>query len=407
MRGLTLKRFLFFCFSAIIFISCQKANQQRDISHLSWDEIVAAAKGTTVNLIMWQGDPYINAYMNNFVVPELKKNYAIDLKIANGQGSQIVQILMTEIEAKKQTSEIDLMWINGETFYQLRQIKALYGPFTDRLPNAEYIDFENPFIKYDFQQEVNGYECPWGNVQLAIIYDSTRVPSPPKTMQELEAYVKKHPGKFTIGSDFTGMTILKSFLIALAGGAAELRGAFDQKKYAFYSAQLWDYLNRLKPYFWKAGKTFPAAVAPMHQMFANGELDFTISNNDGEVDNKVVLGFFPPTARAYVFDSGTIQNSHYMGIPNHSGNKAGAMAVCDFLISPEAQLQKMNPEVWGDGTILALDKLPEEWREKFQHIPTRKYAPKREEIQSKALPELAPEYMIRLYEDFRRNVIEK
>jgi putative spermidine/putrescine transport system substrate-binding protein len=96
-----------------------------------------------------------------------------------------------------------------------------------------------------------------------------------------------------------------------------------------------------------------------------------------------------------------------MGIASHSGNKAGAMAVCNFLISPAAQLEKMNPQVWGDGTILALDRLPEEWREKFLHIPTRKYAPQRADIQSKALPELAPEYMIRLYEDFRKNVIEK
>jgi putative spermidine/putrescine transport system substrate-binding protein len=297
MRDLTLKHVSLLFLSAFLFTNCQKANRQQDISHLSWEEIVATAKGTTVNLIMWQGDPYINAYMNNYVVPKLKENHNLDLKIANGQGSQIVQILMTEIEAKKQTSEIDLMWINGETFYQLRQINALYGPFTDRLPNAQYIDFANPFSKYDFQQEVNGYECPWGNVQLAIIYDSTRVNSPPKTMQELEAYVKARPGKFTVGSDFTGMTLLKSFLIALAGGEAELRGAFDQEKYARYSAQLWDYLNRIKPYFWKEGKTFPSAVAPMHQMFANGELDFTMSNNDGEVDNKVLLGFFPPTAR--------------------------------------------------------------------------------------------------------------
>jgi len=93
-----------------------------------------------------------------------------------------------------------------------------------------------------------------------------------------------------------------------------------------------------------------------------------------------------------------------MGIAGHSGNKAGAMAVCNFLISPEAQLEKMNPQVWGDGTILAIDKLPEAWREKFQHIPMRQFAPKRAEIQSKALPELAPEYMIRLYEDFRKEV---
>jgi len=250
-------------------------------------------------------------------------------------------------------------------------------------------------------------ECPWGNVQLAIIYDSKRIQDPPRNMQQLAAFVKQHPGKFTIGSDFTGMTFLKSLLIAISGSRSELSGPFNQQKYAKYSAQLWDYLNSIKPYFWKEGKTFPDAVAPMHQMFANGELDFTMSNNDGEVDNKVLQGLFLDSARAYVLDSGTIQNSHYMGIVNRSANKAAAMVVCNLLISPEAQLEKLKPAIWGDGTVLDVHLLQTDWQQKFQSVPGRKYAPKREDINPLALPELAPEYMIHLYDDFRKHVIEK
>jgi len=250
-------------------------------------------------------------------------------------------------------------------------------------------------------------ECPWGNVQLAIIYNSERVSNPPRNMAELEDYVKQHPGKFTIGSDFTGMTLLKSFLIALSGGKQTLSGPFDPVKYEKYSKQLWEYINRIKPYFWKAGKTFPDAVAPMHQMFAAGELDFTMSNNDGEVDNKVLQGLFPKSSRAYVPDSGTIQNSHYIGIVKQSSHKAGAMIVCNFLISPEAQLEKLKPGVWGDGTVLDVAKLPANWQQEFRNVPGRQYAPNRAEINSRALPELAPEYMIHLYDDFRKYVIEQ
>jgi ABC-type uncharacterized transport system YnjBCD substrate-binding protein len=49
---------------------------------------------------------------------------------------------MTEQQANKSNSDIDLMWINGETFYQLKQINGLYGPWTDKLPNAKNIDFK-------------------------------------------------------------------------------------------------------------------------------------------------------------------------------------------------------------------------------------------------------------------------
>lgn len=378
-----------------------------DPSSASWEQIAAEARGQTVTLAMWQGDPLINDYMKNYVAPALKDQYGVTLNIVGNQGNSIVSTLMTEAEAGKEESSYDLMWINGETFYQLRQVNALHGPFVDKLPNAAMIDFGNPFINTDFQQPVEGYECPWGNVQLAIIYDTARVPNPPRTRQQLEEYVKAHPGTFTFDNSFTGMTFLKSLLIDIAGGPQQLAGPFDSAKYATYSAQLWEYINRLKPYFWKEGKTYPASVAPLHQMFANGEVHFTMSNNDGEVDNKVLQGIFPNTARAYVLDAGTIQNSHFMGIAKRSAHKAGAMVVCNFLISPEAQLRKLAPNVWGDGTVLDITRLPAEWGAKFRNVPGRRYAPPRQQIQPKALMELAPEYMIRLFDDFRIHVIQK
>lgn len=397
---------------AFIFLitSCNKkenTSTSTDILNESWDTIVAHAKGTDVSLIMWQGDPFINKYMQNYVVPELKKQFDIDLNISAGQGNDLVKIVMTDKEAGKKTGTIDLNWINGETFFQMRQINGLFGPFTHKLPNIQYVDLQNPFIGIDFQQNIDGYESPWGNVQLALIYDSVRVTTTPKTLDELENWVKQNPGKFTIPYEFTGLTLLKSWLIGIAGSEKELEGKFDEEKYKKYSALLWQKLNAMKKYFWKEGETFPNSLAQLHQMFANGEVYFTMSNNDGEVDNKVLQGLFPETARSYVYNSGTIQNSHYMGIIFNAPNKAGAMVVCNFLMSPEAQYEKMKPEVWGDGTILNMQKLSPEWQQKFTNIPTRKYAPLRKDIQPYALMELAPEYMIRMFDDFRTEVIEK
>ena len=41
-----------------------------------------------------------------------------------------------------------------------------------------------------------------------------------------------------------------------------------------------------------------------------------------------------------------------------ANQQEGAMVVADFLLSPEAQLEKQRADVWGDGTVLALDRLP-------------------------------------------------
>ena len=386
-------------------IGCEKDKRvPQDIAGMSWDTIEARAKGQTVHMMMWMGDPLINAYMNEYVRPELKNRFDINLEIASGQGSQIVNHLITEKEAGKSTSALDMVWINGETFYQLRQIDALEGPFVDKLPNSKWINWDNPFIGMDFQQPVNGMECPWGNVQLTFIYDSARVIQPPVNFAALPEWIRSHPGKFTIPLEFTGMTVLKSWMISMAEKKEEFYGPFSEETYNKYSSMLWDTLNELKPYLWKEGKSFPESLSATHQMYAAGELAFTFSNNDSEVDNKVKTGFFPKTSKAYFIEPGTIQNSHYLGLIKGGQSNLAAMVVINFLISPEAQSRKMDPEIWGDGTVLDIQRLPEKWQETFNSIPNRQRAPKRDI--NKALMEPDPEYMIRLYKDYRDHVTD-
>jgi len=394
------------CLTALLLMACQSGEPPEDqVLEQSWDEIEAEAAGESLTMMMWMGDPSINDYMNGYVVPELRDRYGIELEIVSGQGSQIVSTLLSELESGRRTSQLDLLWINGETFFQLRQIDALFGPFTEKLPHSAYVDYDDPFIGTDFQQPIEGMEAPWGNVQFALIYDETEVETPPQNPAALADWVRANPGRFTIPNEFAGLTLLKSLLIAMAGPET-LYGPFDEEVYERWSGELWDYLNDLKPHFWRSGQTFPSSLAQLHQLFANGEVAFTMSNNESEVDNKIAEGLFRETSRAYVPESGTIQNAHYLGIPRQATSKAAALVAINFLMSPEAQLEKMKPEVWGDGTVLDLARLPAAWQQRFAEIPGRKRAPDRAAIEGRALQELAPEYMIRLAEDFRREVIE-
>ena len=397
---------LLITFLAIGLTGCASdSDADHDVLDQTWEAIEAEAEGTSLTMMMWMGDPAINDYMADFVVPELKTRYGIELDIVSGQGSQIVSTLLSEIESGRSTSQLDLIWLNGETFFQLREIDALFGPFTDALPHSEYVDYDDPFIGIDFQQPIDGYEAPWGNVQFTLIYDSAVVESPPQTPEELAAWVQEHPGTFTLPNEFAGMTLLKSLMMAKAGPET-LYGEFDEAVYETWSSELWAYLNDLKPYFWRSGRTFPSTLSQQHQLFSSGEVAFTMSNNDSEVDNKVAQGVFPESSRAYVLESGTIQNSHYLGIPKHSDNKAAALVAINFMMSPEAQYEKIQPDVWGDGTVLDRDRLPAEWQQRFDDIPGRERAPDRADIEPYAQQELAPEYMMRLSDDFRTYVME-
>lgn len=395
------------CLCVCLVFGCERGSGQQELPSGSWEQVEESARGSRVRIGMWAGDPLINAFMKDWVAKKLKEQYDITFEQISAQGNNLVSKLMVDLETGCSSGDYDLVWINGETFFQLRKLNALAGPFTDRLPNSAYIDWSSPFVAIDFQQPVEGYECPWGSVQLALIYNSQTVADPPKTCDALAAWIRQNPGRFTFDTGFTGLTFLKCLLYDFAGGPKSLDGPFDEEKYKEASSKLWAWLRELRPYLWREGRTFPEGVAQLHQLFNNGEVDFTMSNNDGEVDNKVMQGILPETARAYFLESGTIRNSHYVGIPVNAPNKAGAMVVANFLISFEAQLQKAKPAVWGDGTVLSLSSLPGEWKDKFAMTEGRTRVSPRAELESRALMEPAPEIMIRLDAGLRSEIIEQ
>ncbi|MDQ6814794.1 MAG: ABC transporter substrate-binding protein [Bacteroidota bacterium] len=384
----------------------QSATTDVNIEKLSWPQIEQIGKGKAVTMVMSVGSKGVNKCMNEFVIPELLQRFGIKMNIINGQGKEIVSNIMSEKEAGKAVGQADLCWINGETFYQLRQIDGLFGPYTDKLPNSKFVDYSNPIIKYDFQEEVKGYETPWSLAAFSLIYDSARVKQAPVSMQDFEQYWKAHPGKFTIPNDFSGLTLIKTWLIELAGKPDALDGKFDQHKYDQYSQQLWSWLNKNKQYFWKKGETFPANNTLVSQMFANGELDFALSFSVADIDLKIAEGVYPATSKPLILKAGSIQNANYIGITANSAQKAAAMVVCNFLISPEAQAKKADLNFSGAHTVLSEKKLSSADQERFNVLATVKHGLQPKDLEGKAIKEPAPMYMIKVSDDFRKKVIE-
>lgn len=373
------------------------------LAMLPWDSVVSRARGTTVTWRMWRGDPSVNAYIDGWAAPRLLRRFGIALRAVEGQGAEVVNQLQVEREAGARGTA-DLVWINGETFHQLRQAGLLYGPWAGRLPGAAYVDSASPIVLHDFEQRPAGYESPWGTVQFALIYDSARTPSPPRSYAEVAAWIHRHPGRFTHDQAFTGVTFLKQLMYALGGGVGRFQGGFDEDTYRVGSARVWAWLADVRPALWRQGEAYPGTVAELHRLFANGEVDFTMSNNQNEVVTKIRQGLFPPTARALLLRDGTIANAHYLGIPVNAPNPAGAMVVADFLLSPEAQLEKAKPAVWADGTVLATDRLPPEWRARFRALEADPRALPRDSLRRYARPEVAPEYHERIAADWRARI---
>ncbi len=391
--------------------ACAKpAERGRDvatIAALPWDSVVARARGTTVLWRMWRGDPAINAYVDAWVAPRVKAQFGVTLRAVDGQGPELVNALVTEREAGQGEGTASLLWINGETFAQLRREKLLGGPWAGRVPNGAFVDSGSPIISRDFEQDPAGYESPWGTVQFAMIYDSARTPEPPRSFGELAAWIRVHPGRFTHDQGFTGVTFLKMLMYAKGGGVAGLQGGFKEAAYVNARDSAFTWLRGATPAFWRKGETYPPDVASMHRLFANGEIDFSMSNNQNEVAGKVRRGTLPPSSRALLLRDGTIANAHFLGIPFNAPSAAGAMVVANFLLSPEAQLEKQKPEVWADGSVLSRARLPAEWQARFGALERDSYTLPDDSLKRYARPEVSPVYHERILADwrsaFRRN----
>ncbi|MEO5590384.1 MAG: ABC transporter substrate-binding protein [Gemmatimonadaceae bacterium] len=372
-------------------------------ANLPWDSVVARAKGSTVQWRMWRGDPAINNYVDQWVAPRLLREYGITLSTIDGQGPEIVNQLVVEREARARGTT-DLVWINGETFHNLRKESLLLGPWANRLPAAKYLDSTSLIVVRDFEQPIDGLESPWGRVQFTLIYDTLRVRSPPRTVAQLATWIRAHPGRFTHDQQFTGTTFLKAVLYSVNGGPGRFEGGFREQVYDEGSSRLWSWIDSVRPYFWRGGQTYPAGVADLHRLFANGEVDFTMSINQNEVVTKVRQGVLPGTARALLLRDATIGNAHYLGIPLSAPNAAGAMVVANFLLSPEAQLEKLRPDVWSDGTVLDVGKLPSAVASRFRAIDIDPRSVPRDTLRRYEAPEVAAEYTERIAKEWKSRV---
>jgi putative spermidine/putrescine transport system substrate-binding protein len=359
---------------------------------MSWDDIVAEAEGQTLYWYMWGGSDMVNSFVMGYVADRLREEYGVTLQMVPVSDAVIyVNKVLGEKQAGRDTGgSVDLVWINGENFRTMREADLLFGPFSERLPNIRYVDTDDPSIANDFGYPVEGYESPYGSAQVVMIYDSARVPEPPGTVESLLAWVRRNPGRFTypVLPDFTGSVFVRHVFYDTAGGFDRLLGPFDQQVFDQVASATWDRLNEIEPHLWRKGQTYPENRAQLQQLFSNGEVYFDISYNPAEAAGLVAQGRYPESTRTYVFDGGTIGNTHYVAIPYNSPHKAAAMVAANLLLDPATQLEKAKPSVWGDLTTLSIDRLPARWQRRFEALPRPPQVLPMSTLEEHKIPEL-------------------
>jgi len=364
-----------------------------------WAEIAQAARGQTVFFHAWAGDRKVNAYIR-WAGEQLERRFGVTLRhVKIDDAANVISLLLAEKAAgRRRGGRADLVWINGENFHAMKEAGLLFGPFAERLPNYRFVDTENkPATVIDFALPTQGYESPWGHSQLTFYYDSARLEDPPRSAGALLEWAEANPGRFTYPAppDFLGTTFLKQVLYERIDDRRLLAREPNDAEFAGATEALWSYLDSLHPHLWRRGRTFPPNGPALRQMMADAEIDLAFAFNPADAASSIAQGLLPESVRAYILENGTIANAHFVAIPFNARAKQAAMVTANFLLSPEAQARKADPNVWGDPTVLDLDALPEPARAAFAELPRAEAIPPAEDL-ARSLAEPHPAWMTRL-----------
>ena len=327
----------------------------------NWDSVLAAAKGQTVNWYIWGGSDSINAYVDNFYGKALKERYDITLnRVPIADTADAVNQVLSEKQAGKEVGAVDLIWINGENFFTLKQASLLYPDWAQKLPNSALVNWDNPAINLDFGHPVDNLESPWSSAQFQFVYDSARIKADelPRSYAALKDWACANPGRFTYvdptgSGGFLGARFIKGALYELSGGAEQWQ-KFDQSVWDKHAPALWAYLNELEPCLWRGGETYPKDESELVTLFANSEVDFSMTHDITGAGRWIADGRMPATARAFVFDKFMIGDFNYVAIPLNAPNKAAALVLANLLLDPEFQAAQILPEN-GFGLGYAID----------------------------------------------------
>ncbi|MFQ3583586.1 MAG: ABC transporter substrate-binding protein [Cyanobacteriota bacterium] len=383
-----------------------QVSAQENLESLTWADILAQARGSQVNWAMWSGSEAINGFVDGWVKTQLQERYDIRLnRIPLTDTVEAVNKVIGEVQAGLRSGgSIDLIWINGNNFRTLKQGDLLYGPFAEKLPSLEFYNPDD--IATDFGLPIAGYSAPYTGNYFIMAYNAERVPNPPRSYAELLTWAEANPGRFTYVAppDFHGSRFLLGALYGVTGGYAQYSGPdFDAELWAKQSPAVVNYLKELDPFLWRQGQTYPPTFARLAELFANGEV-WLIPTFIDQVILRKNNGQFPASTTPYGIPGTSLIDPSFTAIPVNAANPFGAMILAEVLASPEGQLEKFKPDVWGDLPLIDISRVPAEFQTQFAQLEAAAGIPIQEAIAG-AVPIVNSEYTVQLEEAWQRQVL--
>ena len=373
----------------------------------SWSEIADQARGQTVSLWMYGGDEQGNTYVDDVLAPAAQQAGVTLRRVPIADTGDALNRILAERQAGVTDGDVDLVWVNGDNFGTGKQAGAWLCGWTESLPNMALTDPDDPLLTNDFGTPVDGCEITLaqGAVHLGLQRRESSGPADRLSRraglgagQPWTVHLPGAAGLHRVGVRPRGAH-------RVSGGPQNVPLQFSQQDYDRLAPPLFERLNALKPDLWRAGATYPQTSSELNELYADGQVDMTMTYGPATLTELVADGTYPPQTRVLTLTDGTVGNASFLAIPSTSGSSAGARVVANVALSPQQQLEKAKPEVWGQFTVLDLGRLSATDRAAFDALPASPVVPPYDVLARDAHAELAAEWVAPLDEGWRRNVL--
>ena len=291
---------------------------------------------------MTAGDVNMLALGQNVIGPQLAEKHPeiAVMTVHTGPGNAGSQLIFEKLEAESKSGkaawDVDVAMVH-QIFMKWALEKDLLLPYAKEVDTWKYVS--SPFAKYSMGVNIEGYAIPMFHSQTALAYNPDYVKNPPKSYEELVAWVKANPGKFGyngIKGGMSGVSFTVGWVYWKTGKFQKyaVDGPFDAAEVAGWEQTFKD-LGEFNRHVTITGGNVGTLDALNRGEIWMGpvwvDMFFTFMN-EGKLD---------PKTRLVLPDPGMPGQPMYFVIPKKAANVEEAKKFVEFVTSPEFQAKEI------------------------------------------------------------------
>jgi len=227
----------------------------------------------------------------------------------------------------------------------------------DKIPNLSKVNAQT-------MKDVDNYAIPYRSSAVVLAYDSSKVTSPPKTMDELLDWIKTNPGQFAYNDPSTGGSGSSFVQTVVYKDLPEEEIHNSDPSVMEKWEPGFNTLKELGPYMYGKG-IYPKKNQGTLDLLMNGEVSIIPAWSD-MVLQQLNEGLLPETVKMQQITPGFNGGPTYLMVNSASEKKEAIYQFLNFVISPEAQavvVEKMN-----GFPGIELSNMPQETQDKFKGV---------------------------------------